>query len=90
MKKEKKTVGKKRHRKVDRVQKIVKHVQQTALLTEADACRFLSVSRSTLYKWRRDDKIAYERIGGTIYYPHLTFLCVKNSLLIQQELDNKP
>lgn len=38
------------------------------LLTTAEACEFLRVSKPTLHRWKRESLIAHVRIGNNIRY----------------------
>jgi hypothetical protein len=41
---------------------------QTGLLDDDSLVEMLSVSKATLYLWRRDRKIPFQRIGKKIFY----------------------
>lgn len=49
------------------------------LLTTAEACEFLRVSKPTLHRWKREDIIPHVRLGGNIRYK-LTDLIKKTNL----------
>jgi excisionase family DNA binding protein len=48
------------------------------LLTTAEACEYLRVSKPTLHRWKREGLIAHVRIGNNIRYK-LTDLVKKTS-----------
>ncbi len=48
--------------------------------------RILKISRSTLYRLRKEHKIEYEKIGGTYYYPSLTFTRIFDAKLLQKKI----
>ncbi|SFU41774.1 Helix-turn-helix domain-containing protein [Pustulibacterium marinum] len=53
---------------------LYKLLSEKAYCTEAQAMHKYGVSRNTLYNWRKQHKIPFERIGGTIYYPDLALV----------------
>lgn len=44
------------------------HQAEEKLLTTAEACEFLRVSKPTLHRWKREDIIPHVRLGGNIRY----------------------
>ena len=38
------------------------------LLTREETCKKLTISKSTLWKWTKEDKIPCHRIGNRVYY----------------------
>lgn len=55
-------------RKVLSEQSQVKSVVEDQLMSDKELEKLLGVSRATLYLWRRDGKILYQRIGKKIFY----------------------
>lgn len=43
-------------------------VTEEKLLTTAEACEFLRVSKPTLHRWKREDIIPHVRLGNNIRY----------------------
>jgi predicted DNA-binding transcriptional regulator AlpA len=61
---------------LDRIEKIVedrlnrKEQQQNAdkLLTAAEVCQMLDITRPTLWSWTKQGKLKQRRLGNRIYY----------------------
>jgi len=44
------------------------HPNESKLMSDEELEKLLGVSKSTLYLWRRDGKLPYQRIGKRIFY----------------------
>ncbi len=61
-------------------------IKKVGFCTSDEAMRILKISRSTLYRLRKEQKIEYEKIGGTYYYPSLTFTRIFDAKLLQKKI----
>lgn len=48
--------------------KLQQQPTEATLLTREEVCNKLSISKSTLWKWTKDEKLPCHRIGNRVYY----------------------
>ncbi len=48
-----------------------KHLKDEVWITSAYALQYFKVSRSTLYRWRKNKQVPYTKVGGVIYFPKI-------------------
>lgn len=41
------------------------------LLTKEEVSEMFSISKTTLWRWQRDDLISFRKIGNRVYFPEL-------------------
>jgi len=45
-----------------------KNINQTTILSAAQAAKHLGISLPTLHKWKQQELVPYHRIGGRIFF----------------------